>query len=95
MRCQPILKQVGLLWPAALNCSVFPASNTAQHMCMEFPSEDAPVTSTVATTQKIYLPQNTGKPPCLSKKIPAAYKLVNATGMCQVKCTEDVTFTEK
>lgn len=40
-RCQPVLQEFGFPWPAALDCSKFPAENNHQHMCMEGPGEEA------------------------------------------------------
>ena len=41
-RCQPVLSEFGFAWPAALNCSKFPAVNDHEHMCMEGPKESVP-----------------------------------------------------
>ncbi|XP_064629514.1 frizzled-4-like [Lineus longissimus] len=38
--CQPILKEFGFPWPAALNCSKFPPMNDLNHMCMDGPTVD-------------------------------------------------------
>lgn len=42
-RCEPVLSEFGFLWPAALNCSKFPAENNHEHMCMEGPAEEPPL----------------------------------------------------
>jgi frizzled protein 4 len=39
-RCQPVLNEFGYPWPAALNCSKFPAYNDQNHMCMDGPGEE-------------------------------------------------------
>ena len=39
-RCEPLLQTFGFAWPAALDCSRFPARNDDTHMCMEGPSVD-------------------------------------------------------
>jgi len=36
-RCQPLLQNFGFPWPAAFNCSRFPAWNDHTHMCMDGP----------------------------------------------------------
>ena len=39
-RCEPLLQNFGFPWPAALNCSRFPAWNDHTHMCMDGPRFD-------------------------------------------------------
>ena len=39
-QCEPLLQNFGFPWPAALNCSRFPARNDDTHMCMDGPSVD-------------------------------------------------------
>lgn len=41
-RCYPVLRGFGFPWPAELACSLFPAENNHEHMCMEGPGERAP-----------------------------------------------------
>lgn len=38
-RCHPVLEGFGFPWPAALDCTRFPADNNHEHMCMEGPGE--------------------------------------------------------
>lgn len=94
-RCQPTLKKVGLPWPAALNCSIFPVANNAEHMCMPMDStDDEPLTTTTPQSRSPHPTTVRHKvPPCLSKVKPTGYKLVNSTGLCQARCDVDVIFT--
>lgn len=38
-RCFPVLEKFGFSWPDVLNCSLFPAENNHEHMCMEGPKD--------------------------------------------------------
>ena len=39
-RCLPILNDFGFAWPSYMNCSLFPAANDNQTMCMVGPGEE-------------------------------------------------------
>lgn len=38
-RCESVLKEFGFYWPSALNCSLFPAANNQDQMCMKGPAD--------------------------------------------------------
>lgn len=54
-RCETVLKEFGFYWPSALNCSLFPANNNQDQMCMKGPvdsDEDQPYSINVETTTR-------------------------------------------
>lgn len=42
-RCEPVLQEFGFPWPSALNCSKLPRENNLNHMCMDGPAEQRPM----------------------------------------------------
>ncbi|KAK2147383.1 hypothetical protein NP493_3447g00011 [Ridgeia piscesae] len=98
--CRPVLHEFGFPWPAALDCSQFPASNDLDHMCMDGPSPGSD-TSGQRVDYTLPLPRAPpslppSPPPsaaCRHLRHPGAYVYVNRTERCAVRCGADALFT--
>ncbi|XP_063243493.1 frizzled-4-like [Bacillus rossius redtenbacheri] len=93
-RCYPVLQGFGFAWPAALNCSKFPAENNHRHMCMEGPGEGGAgrgpgVLPAVAAAAP---PQLGPRAPCSQFARPALYVFDNRSGRCAQLCEAHVLF---
>jgi frizzled protein 4 len=107
--CQPILKEFGFPWPAALNCSKFPQMNDLNHMCMDGPSKernDKPKHKLEPGLMKPVITQAPGRPgiqfgkpvpasqkSCEHLRHPEKYIYINRTDKCAILCGEDDLFT--
>lgn len=82
-RCYPVLREFGFPWPAELDCSLFPAVNNHEHMCMEGPGDRAPQAGTVADGAA-------GQGACRRLARPANWVWVRGSGRCAQFCDAEV-----
>ncbi|CAK1586808.1 unnamed protein product [Parnassius mnemosyne] len=85
-RCYPVLRGFGFPWPSELDCSLFPAENNHEHMCMEGPGERVPPIGTIpldtATTN--------GRGACRRLVKPNSWVWVRGSGRCAQFCDAEV-----
>ncbi|ESO99146.1 hypothetical protein LOTGIDRAFT_201339 [Lottia gigantea] len=86
-RCQPVLNEFGYPWPAALNCSKFPARNDQTHMCMDGPGDEI--------EDDLPYPRKPNVPNCEKFRNPSKYIFINRTERCALLCSENDAFTSK
>ncbi|XP_074654371.1 frizzled-4-like [Tubulanus polymorphus] len=109
-RCQTVLTYFGFPWPAALNCSQFPAKNDQNSMCMDGPPIDddpdkdvmnAPIILTnkpIINIDNNNIINNNDKPveerSCLNYRYSSKYFYINRTNRCALICGEDALFSK-
>ncbi|RVE45443.1 hypothetical protein evm_009878 [Chilo suppressalis] len=85
-RCYPVLSKFGFPWPAELDCSLFPAENNHEHMCMEGPGERTAPVGTVTLD-----PASTGgRSVCRRLIKPSSWVWVRGSGRCAQFCEAEV-----
>ncbi|XP_063625879.1 frizzled-4 [Cydia splendana] len=86
-RCYPVLRGFGFPWPAELDCSLFPAENNHEHMCMEGPGERAPPVGVIPDSG---LGSPTGRGACRRLIKPNSWVWVRGSGRCAQFCDAEV-----
>ncbi|CAG9564838.1 unnamed protein product [Danaus chrysippus] len=84
-RCYPVLRGFGFPWPAELDCSLFPAENNHEHMCMEGPGERAPPIGNIPLDAT-----NAGRGACRRLLKPNNWVYVRGSGRCAQFCDAEV-----
>ncbi|XP_026748048.1 frizzled-4 [Trichoplusia ni] len=85
-RCYPVLHGFGFLWPPELDCSLFPAENNHEHMCMEGPGERAPPMGTVP----LDVGNSGGRGACRKLIKPNNWVWVRGSARCAQFCDAEV-----
>ncbi|XP_050347935.1 frizzled-4 [Nymphalis io] len=85
-RCYPVLRGFGFPWPAELDCSLFPAENNHEHMCMEGPGERAPPLGTIPLDAT----NTAGRGACRRLVKPNSWVWVRGSGRCAQFCDAEV-----
>ncbi|XP_028041903.1 frizzled-4 [Bombyx mandarina] len=80
-RCFPVLHGFGFSWPPELDCTLFPAENNHEHMCMEGPGERAPPVGSIPLNA-------TGA--CRRLIKPNSWVWVRGSGRCAQFCDAEV-----
>ncbi|KAG8325577.1 Wnt-activated receptor activity protein [Homalodisca vitripennis] len=93
-RCYPVLQGFGFPWPAALDCSRFPAQNDHRHMCMEGPGEVGLGVAPARPSGSRVLSTDPDVTPCSHYARPDLYVRANRTGRCLQRCDADILFTK-
>lgn len=84
-RCYPVLRGFGFPWPAELDCSLFPAENNHEHMCMEGPGERTPAVGTVPLDGGV-----SGQGACRRLVHSSSWVWVRGSGRCAQFCDAEV-----
>ncbi|XP_059057875.1 frizzled-4 [Achroia grisella] len=85
-RCYPVLSGFGFPWPTELDCSLFPAENNHEHMCMEGPGDHAPPVGTISLDAS-----NSGRPGACKRLLkPKSWVWVRGSGRCAQFCDAEV-----
>ncbi|KAL4710921.1 hypothetical protein ACJJTC_002551 [Scirpophaga incertulas] len=85
-RCYPVLDEFGFPWPAELDCSLFPAENNHEHMCMEGPGErSAPVGTVILDAAN-----SGGRKVCQRLIKPNSWVWVRGSARCAQFCDAEV-----
>ncbi|CAG9788615.1 unnamed protein product [Diatraea saccharalis] len=85
-RCYPVLSEFGFQWPAELDCSLFPAENNHEHMCMEGPGERTAPVGTV-TLDSV---NAGGRSACRRLIKPNSWVWVRGSSRCAQFCEAEV-----
>ncbi|CAG5033287.1 unnamed protein product [Parnassius apollo] len=85
-RCYPVLRGFGFPWPSELDCSLFPAENNHEHMCMEGPGERVPPVGTIPLDTAT----SNGRGACRRLVKPSSWVWVRGSGRCAQFCDAEV-----
>ncbi|XP_053610907.1 frizzled-4 [Plodia interpunctella] len=84
-RCYPVLQGFGFQWPAELDCSLFPAENNHEHMCMEGPGDHGPPVGSIPLDHSVG-----GSGACQRLVKPKSWVWVRGSGRCAQFCEAEV-----
>ncbi|XP_002730495.1 frizzled-4-like [Saccoglossus kowalevskii] len=99
-QCEPVLNEFGFPWPAALNCSKFPARNDQDSMCMEGPGVGPtgnPPVGHITSNHVYYETDESGLHPgknCEDMGSPESYYYVKRSEKCALICDKDHVFMQ-
>ncbi|XP_070567443.1 frizzled-4-like [Ptychodera flava] len=97
-QCEPVLNEFGFQWPAALNCSKFPAKNDHDNMCMEGPERPTgnPPVGAITPHPPDYDTGDGESSPdesCRNMGKPESYYYVKRSEKCALICHKDHVYT--